>query len=368
MDIIFEQWDEQQFLESRQVWKDILIKSSANQLFMSWEWLSSWWEVYADKEKMALRIIVAKKANNSIIGIAPLFISKVTTRKVLTTSRLQFIGHFWRGGETMNVEETSFIVDNTCTDLVIEKLFNYIDEQPDWDEFVLPHLNINSKTCQALFSKNVFTKSYRRRASFDRSYYLKLPSSFDDYLKGLGQNTRLKLFNRRKLLSQFGKIRYESNSPNCAKSNFGLLEKLHRIRWGQNVFDEKKLDFNIRLANLLAVENWPRFSILYLDNNPISIQYNYLVGKKMYNLQAGFDDKFHKKIPLGYLHFGYEIEAAIAAGLSTYEYLIGEGKNANYKESLSSSNIDIIGVQVIRSQIARHGYKAYDLVKSISNT
>ena len=58
----------------REIWDPLLRQSPDNHIFLTWEWLFSWWQYHGADKK--LRIILIKD-NGRIIAIAPLMQSKM---------------------------------------------------------------------------------------------------------------------------------------------------------------------------------------------------------------------------------------------------------------------------------------------------
>ena len=365
--IKIELWDLVRFNNAQEEWSNLLERSSSDKLFMSWEWLHSWWEAFANSDDYTLQIIAAYNSDNTLVGLAPLFLIPAKSKKIIKTQRLQFIGNCWRGAVTMRSELQDFIVDKSISTDVIKSLFTFINSLSNWNEFVFSDLDKRSETYQVLMGEKLLDNAYYRYAEDCESYSLSLDSSFEEYCKSLGKNTRLKFFNRRKLLDKEGCVKLVEDN-NDIELCFTLLNELHIQRWGKPIFEHDRLAFNIKVAELMKSKGQLNFSILMLDNTPISIQYNYVVAKHEYNIQAGFNENFHNKISLGYLHFGYAIESAFDKGLQYYDFLAGEGKNTQYKKSLTNNSITIASIQVIRSPLAKILYRLYDaysnLVKS----
>lgn len=356
-------WDEEQFRNSREEWTKLLEHSASDKLFMSWEWLFTWWDVFSETETMQLKLIVAYDFNGKLVGIAPLYTSIVYTKKFFKTRRLQFIGNCWRGQKTMRTELQDFITDSSCALEVILAIYRYINNSPDWDELVLSDLDISSDTYRLLLNRKILKHAYYRYAEKFNSYYLGLKGEFSDYCVSLGKNTRLKLLNRRKVLESMGEVEFSDVADKDLSSTFELLNSLHAQRWGMPVFEGERLRFNLAVARLMSQKKALRFSVITLNSKPVSIQYNYVVDKREYNIQAGFDEKFHRKISLGYLHFGYEIEAAYKRGIQEYDFLAGEGKNTQYKERLTDTNKTIVSMQIVRNRLLRALYSVYDFIQ-----
>lgn len=354
------EWGEEQFQKSRDEWTELLGKSASDSLFMSWEWLFTWWSVFCNPDEMKLRLFVATDSDGKLVGIAPLYLSVVKLKTIFKTRRLEFVGNRWRGPATMPTELLDFIVDKSVSDRVVRAFFAHIFALPDWDEFILSGLNKSSKTCQLLISEKLLHNSYLRYAEEFESYYLNMTGTFSQYIQKLGKNTRLRLYNRRKLLDTLGDVKYELTEPHNIDEQFKLLNELHAKRWGQPVFKGKRLEFNKRVANLLAQKSALAFSMLSVNDNPVSVQYNYIVNGHEYNIQAGFDESFHRNIALGYLHFGYAIEHAYLSGVTTYDFLAGEGKNSQYKAKLTKTSLSMVDIQVIRNIFFKALYRIYD--------
>ena len=361
--ICIQQWDEEKFFSSRDEWNALLARSDADPLFLSWEWQSSWWRIFSDTKNMQLKLFVASNEDGRLLGIAPLFSSDDSIKNILPISRLQFIGNCWRGKATMPTELLSFIADATASKDVIRALCDHIYKLDDWDELVIPYLDVKSETFQLLSDENLFPSCYLRQTERFKSYYLKTQGEFQEYTKALGKNTRLKIFNRRKNLAQLGEIKFERMLSDDIDARFTLLNELHEKRWGSPVFKNSRLEFNKMVAKLMAEKNSLNFSVISLDDKPVSIQYNYVVDQHNYNIQAGFDEGMHNKIPLGYLHFGYEIEASFDLGYTAYDFLAGEGKNTQYKERLTQDHLQMVNLQIIRRPFLNIIYKLYGLLR-----
>lgn len=354
------EWGEEQFQNSCDEWRELLGKSASDSLFMSWEWLVTWWNVFSDPSEMSLKLFVATDSDGRLVGIAPLYLSVAKSKTIMKTRRLEFIGNRWRGPCTMPTELLDFIVERSISKQVVRAFYTHIYTLPDWDEFILPGLNKSSETYQLLISERPLGNCYYRRAEEFESYYLNTGGSFAQYIQQLGKNTRLRLYNRRKLLNTLGNVKYEKIESHNIDEQFELLNALHAKRWGSPVFKGKRLEFNKRVANLLAQKGALAFSKLSVDNNPVSIQYNYVIDRHEYNIQAGFDEAFHKKIALGYLHFGYAIELACSNGITTYDFLAGEGKNSQYKAKLTKTSLNMVDIQVVRNIFIKALYRIYD--------
>lgn len=360
------EWDESDFTSSREAWTELLTKANCDQLFLSWEWLHSWWSIFGKRKHNQLKIITVLDENANLIGIAPLFLTKTVTKKIIVSRKLQFIGNYWRGIETMPTELLEFITSPSNKTLIIRAIFEYISNLSSWDELILSGLPTESETFNCLKQHELFQHNYVRKIETITSYSIPLDKNFEQYTEDLGRNTRLKLFNRRNRIKRLGEFKFNTNITQDPRNSFYILNELHKKRWGKYVFEDQRLEFNLEITSLFSSKNRAYFSTLSLDNKVFSIQYNININSHIYNIQAGFEEKLYKKVAPGYLHFGYEIEEAYNKKHKCYDLLAGEGKNINYKQHLTSTTIQTGTIQLIRKPLLlKLLYKLYDKLNDI---
>lgn len=203
-----------------------------------------------------------------------------------------------------------------------------------------------------------------RTVARDTAYSVDTQGCFQDYLAGLGSNTRLKLYNRRKVLDSLGVVTLENAWPDRRGEFFGLLNRFHRVRWGGDCFNEKSLLFHQRFLELVVEEGGvPELSLLACDGQVISVVYNVCYKGCVYNLQSGYVENFHRKLALGTLHLGYCIEAAFRSpALTMFDMLAGTGKNDNYKTRIATQHVELHSVMVVKGWLLKILYRLKDRV------
>lgn len=85
--------DIERFKKLHNEWNELLKKSNSDQLFMSWEWMYSWWNMFAINNCMDLKLLLAITNANELVGIAPVYNSVSKSKGILKTRRLEFIGN-----------------------------------------------------------------------------------------------------------------------------------------------------------------------------------------------------------------------------------------------------------------------------------
>lgn len=282
-----------------------------------------------------------------------LYLDQYRWRNVVPIRCLQFVGTNYRRVSTPRTEYNSLtsFYDGLETGSFLSDL--------SWNEAVFRDLiesNSDTSRLQQLCRERGWLL---RTVHKDTAYHIATDITFDEYLSSLGSNTRLRLFNRRKVLETLGHIEIKNFWPNKVECFFDRLNELHRIRWGEPCFGPLSLDFHLRFLSRIVEEGGrPELSVLSCDKRDISFLYNVAFKGKVYNIQAGYIEEFHRKLALGTLHLGYCIEAACSVPeLNSFDLLAGEGKNENYKKRLANREVPMVSVMVVRGRLLKLLYR-----------
>ena len=52
-------------------WNNILSQSESDSIFLTWEWVFNWWQVYGSGKQ--LRVLVVRDQHEDIVAIAPFY-------------------------------------------------------------------------------------------------------------------------------------------------------------------------------------------------------------------------------------------------------------------------------------------------------
>lgn len=314
-------------------------------LFQTEAWQKSWWDIWGDTPGFQL-------LSDGGSGSSGLYLDCYYLRKLLPIRCLQFVGTNYRRLSTPRTEYNGF---GTVRSLA--SLFDGLD-QSNWSEAVFRDMRLNSDDFRALQALARERGWLVRTVASDDAYSISASGGFDDYLSSLGANTRLKFYNRRKLLQAEGHIELDNFWPSQSEAFFALLNRFHSHRWGRPCFSNDSLCFHGQFLSRIEKEGGvPELSVLTCNHKAISVLYNVVFQGVTYNIQSGFDEFFHRKIALGTLHLGYSVEKAFDdPGVHTFDMLAGGGKNENYKERLATRKDPLISVMVVRSRLLKRLY------------
>lgn len=349
---------EEQFRGLGESWHDLLSHSVEDPLFMSWPWMFSWWETWAKVYDLQLLLLGAYDEDGELIGLAPLYLHDLNALGKFRIRRIHFIGNAWRIGPSVRTEYVGLISRKGKELLVSRMIASYLAAQ-QWDELVVCDTVMGGHEIfgQALCNEAGTSAFVRAETA---GVCLDTERGFSDWLSGLGQNTRLKLYNRRSIFE----VHSGGSIEECQFTSEGYfdffrgLNAFHQVRWGKPCFDQKAVQFHLRLLARLSPNQKPKLSILKAGSESVSYLYDIQAGTKVYNLQAGYSEVFHKKLSLGTLHLGYAIEDAFSdAGIMHYDFLAGRGKNSFYKSRFKGKLVTFKTVEFVRSPWLKLAYR-----------
>lgn len=331
-------------------------------LFNSQIWHLTWWELWGEDSTPVINIV-----SDGVTTLAhlTLYIDKFKFKNILPINRLQFIGTNYQNFETPRAEYLAFNIYSDDS-FVISKALNNL-ETISWDEFVARDIVVAGATAKALTQWATNNRWLTRVIHQDTAYFIDTTTDYGVYKASLGASSRLKLFNRRKLLADVGKASIENYYPNRVDEFFRLLDGFHMARWGESFSPKTVLFHKTIIESCKKSDLDVELSVLDVDGVCQSVMLNYILNGRVYNINSGFNEGFHKKIAIGMLHFGYLIERAFDdPTIEVFDFLAGHGKNSNYKAKLATGKIEIYSLQIVRSMPLMLLYKLSDALKKIS--
>lgn len=319
-------------------------------LFQTRAWQSAWWETWGCHPGFHL----VRPWDGQVSG---LYRSSYRWKGLLPIKSLQFVGTSSRELKTPRTEYNRFFATEMGAD--IDQAIDDLLHSDHWTEAVFNDLRRDSTELLAL-ERLASRRSWGfRETASDDGYAVTTRGAFDDYLASLGSGTRLRLYNRRTVLDSLGEVREENLWPTGQARFFRLLNDYHRARWNKDCLTGPSLAFHQRFLSRIEEEGGnPLLSLLSCGDRCISVLYNVQYQGVVYNIQAGFEEKFHKKLSLGSLHLGYAIEQAFEApDTHRFDMLAGEGQNEDYKVRIATDAYQFVSVMLVRHPVFQLLYR-----------
>ncbi len=342
--------DFSQFEDLKDTWNSILLKSIDDNIFSTWEWLSSWWRHFGGGRKLRILLILD---NDKIVAIAPLSWSKYNILHFGNLTKIEFIG-------SPQSDYNNFILTERETECL--KLFlNYINEQyEDWDCLELSDISENTvsvKLLRKIFTKRLVGGRLEERVSF-LCPWMNLPDSTEIFMSRLSGNMRRNLRRRMRKLSEKYQVEVKThNGFNSLEEAMNAFYNLHQKRWEtqgfRGVFSEKKLrDFHLDVARRFAENGWLSLYFLTANDEPIAAIYSFDYKQKKYEYLTGFDPEY-SRYGVANLIRRHAAEDCIRRGLKEYDLMRGDEP---YKSSWNTKNRKNLELRLIRKGLFARMY------------
>lgn len=350
-------WSEEEFATSQAAWDGLRARSTADPLFMAWDWQWLWWKHHRDVMGGELAI-VACYAGADLVGLAPFYLHTATHRGGLRASRLEAIGSTFRDGRGVFSEYLDIIADRSRVDDVISAIAKHLLADTRWEGLVVgntPAAGVAARMVRRHFAQGCLI----REVDPLEAHVVELPTDFASYLGLVSGSMRRKLWNQRSKLIDPALV---VAGPDDACGVFDQIDAFHMRRWNSPQYVGTARAFHFALAPVLLKRGALRLSTLYSAGTPIAVMYNVRLGDTEYNLQSGFDPERSTGLSPGYLHFGYCMEVACHEGVRRFDLLAGEGRFRQYKQDFNTTEVPLITLQVLRARRLRLLYRVYDMV------
>jgi len=300
-------------------WNQLLSKSLENHPFLTYEWLTSWWNHYGKGKELKLFTAENEMAVSLVV---PVMYSKC---KVLGSRRSKI--EFVASGDS---DYQGFIVTNfqDASKTVNQLIDSIMEDSNDADCVVFKDVPEDSVTAKLL--EGIKGEAFGATHSTVNSCpYVSLPNNYEIYRQTLGSNMRrnLKLWEREAFKDykvEFVKYDKIGTVKETMKILFELHQKRQISKGNCGVFsDETKRNFHTDVANAFAERGWLGLFFLTFNDEPVSAVYSYEYNGKLYAYLCGFDPEYARYRP-GHLAFKNLIKYGIEKKLKELDFLRGD--------------------------------------------
>lgn len=305
----------------RDEWKDLLGASRANTLFLTWEWVTTWWRVYHLGRP---HVVLVRDASGLLVGLAPL---RLVQRGAFgaTWNAVAFLGD---GGD-VTPEHLDLVVREGCGDNVIAAILDGLLSDPLIAEIDLQPLAAQSSSLPLVTARLKHAGGITNRTPGPRSPYALLPHSREEFLAGRSRNYRKKLgeYERRCQRKYATRLRRSATATEVTR-DLESLRTLHLARWGESsraFRTTEYLDFHEQFAQLMLEDERLRLYSMEAgaDGRPLAMSYCVNYAGRYYFYQAGRDPSTEgERTGLVLMH--QVIQEAIADGATVFDFLSGQ--------------------------------------------
>lgn len=303
----------------RDEWGELLQDSTSDCIFLTWEWLFTWWKHLAGERQLYL---ITVRRGGRLVGIAPLAVRPRQPERLFPFRALEFLG-------TGNV-------GSDYLDFIIRR---------GEEEQVTRSLAVHFSKCRLMFelSQVKLTPTHTGRfAAFlsgsgwsvsqmvtEICPYMSLGGlDWESYLGTLGRAHRYNVRRRLKNLQSSFQVSWElAASEEARRRCFRALLDLHEARWstrdGSDALHSQALvGFHDEWSRLALKRGWLRLYLLSLDGAPVAAVYGFSYLNVFHFYQSGFDPAYSAH-SVGMVALAMSIRAALEEGVQEYDLLHG---------------------------------------------
>ena len=295
-------------------WNELLRASGADNPFLTWEWLHTWWTHLGSTG--ALHLVVVRSGSVPI-AIAPLRVVKGAFR----FSQLEFLGTGFAGSDYLDV-----IVRREYEDAAVDAIARYLASA----RLALRLDHVRPDSVAARVARQLAAARWTV-ATFPGGTcpVVRLDGhTFESYLGTLGASHRANFRRRLRALEHRFDMRFEPASTDPERRELlGLLTAYSAQRWqdqgGSTAFVNPAVRrFQEEATRRAFGRGVLRMYALRLDGDVVAVMYGLMYGGCFYFYQHGFDDRFREH-SVGLVLMGLAIRAAIEEGAREFDMLWG---------------------------------------------
>lgn len=340
--------DDASFHALESEWNPLLRRSAANGVYLTFEYLKTWWGAYGNQFK--LRILTVRRGEQ-LLAIAPLAIGPGPGLLRRPLRHLTFIGAL---GDTA-AEFLDFIVEPGLEAEISPRLLETIHDElsSEWDVLYLNLVPAKSPVLSEALSVLPQFRDLAVTMEASPSPYLPLPPSWPELLRSKSKNFKKQFNNHWNRLHKRHDVQILWAGKDIDLDlAFDELVRLNRQRWGGDgqAFNSKRFnEFHRRLAKTFHTLGWLYFCIVRIDEETAAARFDYVYNNKLWNIQGGWNPEF-AHLSLGRLLIGMQMKWCIENGLREYDFLAGESA---YKRSWATDARTLLNVEILNPRSRR---------------
>jgi len=302
-------------------WNDFNQHLNQASLFVSPDWLETWWQVFGSGSELFLRVV---RRGDSLIGMAPLMSRGET---------VSFIG-------SENVcDYLDFVVEPGNEDDFFFILLDYLKER-GINQLDLKHVRSDSTVSTHLLN---IAKSRDYQVIYDQeeiSVEMDLPDNWDDYMAALTAKQRHEVRRKLRRLSEVGRVEYRFIEDSAAVP--GAMDTFFKMftesREDKALFMTEQIESFFRLlAANMAKAGLLKIGVLELDTQLVAIIMCFDYNDSVYLYNSGYDTEY-TFLSVGLLSKVFCIKDSIERGRKRFDFLKGD---ESYKYHLGGKEVPL---------------------------
>ena len=301
-------------------WTELLENSEQDCLFLTPEWLTTWWRCF-ERDEWTLRLITVRR-QSQLLGVAPLFSRPRKLGGVVSHLSTEFLGTGVIGSDYLDM-----IARRGEEHMVRVALSDYFNHAKPL--LILSHLSSGTAEADATMKELEMSGWQAMRTKVETCPYITLRGhTWESYLDSLGANNRYNFSRRLKNLHKAGVVEFDMVEKEDQRHDaLQAFLSLHAVAWqerggSQAMQTARELAFHGAFSRIALERGWLRLFLLRVNGRPVCGLYGFRRGPRFYFYQSGFDPAWRKH-SVGLVTMGLAIKHALAEGADEYDLLHG---------------------------------------------
>jgi CelD/BcsL family acetyltransferase involved in cellulose biosynthesis len=321
----------------REEWNELLEASDSDCVFLTWEWLHTWWKNLADDRSLSLFIV---RRGEELAAIAPFCVRPRSWAQGRPLPILEFLGSGFVGSDYLDI-----IVRQGCDAEAREALIAYLDKTC----LPLKWSNVKSGSAAAGVLVGLSGEGWSATETHTNvcPFIPLAGATWESYLASLSADHRYNFNRKWRRLNRDHAVSFDQvrTTEQCREA-IDLLIAQHNARWsargGSDAFHTAGLvAFHREWTEIALARGWLRLYVLRVDDQPAACLYGLLYRGTFYFYQSSFDAAYEQS-SVGLLSMGLAIKSAIEEGVGEYDLLHG---SETYKSHWSRDSRDLVRLE-----------------------
>ncbi len=326
-----------EFTALREPWNHLAAITPLKSVFLRHEWFDAAWQAL---EHAIHPLILIVERRGEIICICPLAL-KIPPRRARGRRKLTFFS-------VPDTQECGLLINPDREQMAIHRIARWLnDESRIWDTLQLQDMPEHTPHRDRLMAALIEHGMRAKRSADSANYIVDVSGNWDRYYGGVSRRVKKNVNLSANRISRSGdfSLAHEDATLDPETS----LEDAIRVSarsWKRDL--GVTLDATLpgafirRLTHLAGELGWLSIWILYVDANPIAMEYQLRYAGRVHALRADFDDNETSASPGLYVH--HKQLQTLFDDPETEQYLMGPGAN-EYKFRWMTDTVPLQGLR-----------------------
>ena len=319
-------------------WDDLLQRSQADCLFLTWDWMDAWMGVYGSGVDWL--VLIAEDSAGALLGIAPMMVDALGTRlPARWIKRLTLLG---QKADTSS-EYLDWIIlagrEEEIARAFCEHLFTQAAHR--WDVLEFGIMRADSPVLPVL------------RCMFGEALWelpeppapvMALPATWDEFMAARSSHYRRRY---NKVRQRLPTKRLVAGEDISVADGMARIRELNLGRWadqGSSFRTERYCRFHAAVAERMHQKGRLMLVFLELEGAILCGRYDFAYAGKAWCFQGGWSPEW-ESYSIGRVMMGEIMRCSIERGLTEYDFLAGK---ASYKDEWATGAQAILNLQAWR--------------------